>query len=174
MKTNTFRISKKQDSLILFTVTSLATAVLILAIVTISFDNQFTVNAQQQNTTKTGTFNHTQTDASGNPDWINTGNWSLTGVDSSLPTFKATIDMVRPDGSAAHEHEVSNLVVSAEPTNQNNSTVIEGITTITMREGPVADEPTTITLSGKDITVYFDPVKIDDHFGNQSITGSVS
>lgn len=44
-------------------------------------------NSFAQNASKTGTFNHTQTDESGNPDWINTGNWSLTGIGSSSPTF---------------------------------------------------------------------------------------
>jgi hypothetical protein len=43
-----------------------------------------------------------------------------------------------------------------------------------MREGPVTDEPTTIKLDENTISVYFDPAKIDDHFGNQSITGSVT
>ncbi|MEZ5368775.1 hypothetical protein [Candidatus Nitrosocosmicus sp. SS] len=43
-----------------------------------------------------------------------------------------------------------------------------------MREGPVDDEPTTITLSENDISVYFDPTEIDNHFGNQSITGSIT
>jgi hypothetical protein len=82
--------------------------------------------------------------------------------------------MVKPNGSAAHEHEVNNLAVSGQPTNQNSSTVIEGTTTITMRDGPVSDEPTTITLTEKDISVYFDPAKINNHFGNQSISGSVT
>lgn len=82
--------------------------------------------------------------------------------------------MVKPNGSAAHEHEVSNLVVSGQPTTQNNSTVIEGTTIITMRDAPVPDEPTTITLTEKDISVYFDPAKINNHFGNQSVTGSVT
>jgi hypothetical protein len=169
MKMNTFRTLKRQNNLIVF-----AAGLLTFLLTTTSLNNFEAVYAQQQNTTKSGTFNYTQTDASGNPDWINTGNWSLTGLESSSPTFEAVIDMVKPNGSAAHEHEVSDLAVSGQPSNQTGSTVIEGTTTITMREGPVTDEPTTITLSEKDISVYFDPAKIDDHFGNQSITGSVT
>ncbi len=159
----------KQNSGIVF-----AAVALVLLVGTISMNSLYVANAQQQNTTKTGTFNFTQTDASGNPEWINTGNWSLTGIDSTSPTFEATIDMAKPDGSAAHDHTVNNLAVSAQPTNQNNSTVIDGTTTITMRDGPVSDEPTTITLGEKDISVYFDPAKIDNHFGNQSITGTIT
>ncbi|MGD9535329.1 MAG: hypothetical protein AB7V56_16360 [Candidatus Nitrosocosmicus sp.] len=146
-----------------------------LALATIlMIDSPYSVDAQQQNSTKTGTFNYTQTNESGDPEWINTGNWSLTGVDSSSPTFDATIDMAKPDGSAAHDHTVNNLAVSGQPSSQNNSTTIEGTTTIAMREGPVTDEPTTISLSGNQISVYFDPAKIDDHFGNQSIIGTVT
>jgi hypothetical protein len=82
--------------------------------------------------------------------------------------------MVRPDGSENHEHRVSNLIIPYAPINQTNSTIIKGTTTITMRENIVNDVPTTITLSGKDISIYFDPEKIDNHFGNQSITGLVT
>jgi hypothetical protein len=34
--------------------------------------------------------------------------------------------------------------------------------------------PTTITMNEMNIFVYFDPSKIGTHFGNQSITGSVT
>ena len=88
-------------------------------------------------------------------------------MNSSSSTFEAIIDMVKPNGSAAHEHEASDLAVSGQPTDQNGSAVTQGTTTITMREGPVIEEPTTITLSGNEISVYFDPAKIDNHFGNQ-------
>ncbi len=149
-------------------------AAILLATVSIVSTIGSPQNSFAQSDSKTGTFNHTQTDESGNPDWINTGNWSLTGIGSSSPAFEAVIDMVKPNGSAAHEHEVNNLSVSGQPTTQNNSTVIDGTTTITMRDAPVPDEPTTITLTEKDILVYFDPAKINNHFGNQSVTGSVT
>jgi hypothetical protein len=136
--------------------------------------NNFDAAYAQQNTTKSGTFNYTQTDASGNPGWINTGNWSISGLNSTSVTFDAVIDMAKPNGSAAHENEVNDLAVSGLLTNPDGSTVIEGTTTITMREGPVTEEPTRITLDENTISVYFDPAKIDDHFGNQSITGSLT
>ena len=169
MKKDNYRKSYRQNSTIVF-----AAVTLVLLVGTISMNSPYIANAQQQNTTKAGTFNYTQTDETSNPEWIITGNWSLEGIDSSSPTFDATIDMAKPNGSAAHDHTVNNLAVSAQPTNQNDSTVIEGTTTITMRDGPVSDEPTKITLGEKDISVYFDPAKIDNHFGNQSITGSIT
>lgn len=154
-------------------------------------------DAQEQNTTKRGIFIYTQTDESENPEWLDTGkwsltgaessspesrnsewlepgNWSLTGGESSSPVFEAVIDMAKPDGSAAHEHEVNNLVVSEYTSSQTGVTTIQGNTTITMKDGPVTDEPTMITLDGNAISLYFDSAKIDNHFGNQTITGSVS
>ncbi len=82
--------------------------------------------------------------------------------------------MVKPDGSEDHEHKVSDLVIPYAPINQANSTIIQGTTTITMNKGFVSEEPATITLNKKDISVYIDPAKIDNHFGNQSIIGSVA
>lgn len=90
-------------------------------------------------------------------------------------TFDAVINMVKPDGSEAHEHMVSNLVIPYASINQTNSTIVRGTTTITMNDRLfVSKVPTTITLNEKNISVYFDPAKIGTHFGNQSITGLVT
>lgn len=145
-------------------------------IVTVPNETLDFVNAQQQNITKTGIFNHTQTDTAGSPDWINTGNWSLTESPTVVFTFDAVIDMVKPDESEAHKHTASDLVISYAPINQTNSTIVRGTTTVTLNDdGLFASKvPTTITLNDKNISVYFDPSKIGTHFGNQSITGSVT
>jgi hypothetical protein len=84
----------------------------IVVVVTVSNENLYFVNTQQQqNITKTGIFNYSQTDASGNSNWINTGNWSLTESQTAILTFDAIISMVKPDGLEAHEHIVSNLII---------------------------------------------------------------
>lgn len=135
----------------------------------------YSVNVQKENNiTKTGIFKSTQTGTSGNPDWINTGNWTLTGLNTLVISFDAVIEMARPNGSESHEHKVSDLAISYAPLKNLNSTIIVGTTTITMEYGYVGKEPTTITLNGKNISVYFHPAKIDEHFGNQSITGFVT
>lgn len=159
-----------QNNTIAFT----AVAFMLVVLSTMTINNSYAVNAWQENITKTGTFNYTQTNESGNPAWTNTGNWSLIESKPLVFIFDAVINMVKPDGSEAHKHEVSDLAISYAPINRNNSTIIDGTATITMREGPVTDEPTTITLSGKNISVYFNPTKIDNHFGNQSIIGLVT
>jgi hypothetical protein len=139
-----------------------------------SFSASSSLSFAQESENLTGTFNHTQTDVSGNVDWLNTGNWSLTGMTSESPSFDAVIDMAKPNGSAAHDHQVSEFTLVGSPVSQGNTTILNGTSTITMRDGPVTEEPTVVTLSDESISVYFDPTKIDDHFGNQSVTGTVS
>lgn len=128
----------------------------------------------QQSDDISGIFNHTQTDSSGNVDWINSGSWSLAGITSAFPTFEGSIDMAKPDGSAAYDHQISEFSLIGSPVLQDNTTILDGTSTITMREGPVTEEPTTINLTEESISVFFEPTKIEDHFGNQSITGTVT
>lgn len=125
----------------------------------------------QQEDPKTGIFNHTQTDSTGNPDWINLGNWSVTGINTTSPSFNAVIDMAKPNGSEAHEHKVSEFELVGEPVIEGQTVHLNGTSTITMRDGPVTDAPTVIALSEEAIDIYFDPNKVDNHFGNQSISG---
>ena len=177
MTKNYFKGSKNHNTSVVFAIAVVLTLALSLdAVVTVFYDSRYFVNAQQQNITKTGIFNYTQTDKSGNPNWINTGNWSLTESPSVVLAFDAVINMVKPGGSEAHEHIVSDLVIPYAPINQPYSTVIKGTTTITMNDGGLfySKVPATITLNEMNIFVYFDPSKIGTHFGNQSITGSVT
>lgn len=149
-----------------------ATTVITFIIIILSADPSV-VDAQQPNITRTGIFNYTQTDVLGDPDWIDSGNWSITGLNSLSLTFNGTLEMVKPNGSESHSHSISGLAISMAPIKQNDSTIIKGTTTITMNDGFLADQPTTITLNEKNISVYFDLVKFGDHFGNQSIIGSI-
>jgi hypothetical protein len=171
-----FKGSNNYNSSDVFAIVVLALSLSLGVVVTVSNETLYFVNAHQQNITKTGTFNHTQTDISGNPDWINTGNWSLTESPTLVLAFDAVIDMVKPDGSEAHEHVVRDLVIPYAPIDLTNSIIIKGTTTITMNDGGLfySKVPVTITLNEKNISVYFDPAKIGTHFGNQSITGSVT
>ena len=121
--------------------------------------------------TKAGVFNHTQTDSSGNTTWINSGNWSMTGINSSSPSLTAIIEMAKPNGSAGHEHEINDFKLVGSPVIENQTIHLNGTSTITMRDGPVTNEPTVIALSQEKIDIYFDPEDINNHFENQSISG---
>jgi hypothetical protein len=121
--------------------------------------------------TKAGVFNYTQTDSSGNTTWINSGNWSMTGINSSSPSLTAIIEMAKPNGSAGHEHEINDFKLIGSPVIENQTIHRNGTSTITMRDGPVTNEPTVIALSLEKIDIYFDPEDIKNHFENQSISG---
>ena len=121
--------------------------------------------------TKAGVFNYTQTDSSGNTTWINSGNWSMTGINSSSPSLTAIIEMAKPNGSAGHEHEIKDFKLIGSPVIENQTIHLNGTSTITMRDGPVTNEPTVIALSLEKIDIYFDPEDIKNHFENQSISG---
>ena len=91
----------------------------------------------------------------------------------NITDFSATIHMVMLNGSAMHSHDLSNFTQTEESTFNStaNSTTYVGSATITMREGPVSDVGTTITVSGSVLKVELDPLMIDDHFGGSPIYG---
>ena len=120
---------------------------------------------------KAGVFNHTQTDSSGNTTWINSGNWSMIGINSSSPSLTAVIEMAIPNGSAGHEHMINDFKLVELPIIENQTIYLNGTSTITMRNGPVTSDPTVIALSQEKIDIYFDPEDINNHFENQSISG---
>jgi hypothetical protein len=82
--------------------------------------------------------------------------------------------MIELDGSAAHSHEIYNFTQDGESTTEDNSTTVTGTSTVTMREGPVEDVDTEITISeGKVIEISLDQEALDNHFGDTPIYGIV-
>jgi hypothetical protein len=81
--------------------------------------------------------------------------------------------MTKTDGNASHTPDVYDFVLAGEPISSVNFNVFNGTSTVTMREGPVTDVPTTITLLGDSaISIVFDPSKTNNHFGNSAIYGT--
>lgn len=113
--------------------------------------------------------------ASINNDWILAGHWMGYHHNSNLSDsgFHSTFDMVMKNGSAPHMHQISNGTVSDVKMDGNN-TVIQGTVTITMKDGPVTDVPTTWTISNNNtLAIKLDPSKINNHFGDSPIYGLV-
>jgi hypothetical protein len=53
-----------------------------------------------------------------------------------------------------------------------NNTIFDGAVSLTIKEGPVDDVPTRVTIANNNtIAVSIDPSKINDHFGNTPIYG---
>src|ERR687892_2712081 len=125
----------------------------------------------------------------GEADWIISGHWMMemasqndtatsnaTGMISNIAGFNAILHMVMLDGSAMHDHEISNFTQTGDTTfdSSTNTTTITGTVTITMREGPVPNVPTTIELAQDTvIAISLDPAALDNHFGTDPIYGIV-
>jgi hypothetical protein len=108
-----------------------------------------------------------------NTEWIAGGAYRMENLNSTSPTFNASFHMVRTDGNASHTHDISDFVLIGEPVSRGNHTIFNGTSTVTMREGPITEVPTTITLLGDSgISIFVDPVKTNNHFGNTSIYGT--
>jgi hypothetical protein len=138
---------------------------------------------------KWGMISSIQNDEQGQPAWIVGGHWimemasqngtntsSTTGGIGNIADFHAMLHMVRLNGSAMHNHVISNFTQTADPTfdSNTNSTTITGTATITLREGPVPNVPITIEIAqDKVISITPDPAAVQNHFGNTPIYGIV-
>jgi hypothetical protein len=145
-----------------------------------------------------GTIASLQNDENGNPTWIVSGLWkgslsmdnktqgsggnqtstttNVTIATGSLPnaTFHSKINMVMTNGSAMHDHEIYDFTLADMSMPNNSTTVYNGTATITMRQGPVPNVPVSIkTMDNNAISIWFDPTKINNHFGNTPIFGTI-
>ena len=138
---------------------------------------------------KFGMISSIQNDEQGQPAWIVSGHWMMemasqndtatpdtTGRITNVSAFNAMLHMVMFNGSAMHNHEISNFTQVGDATfnGDTNSTTITGTATITMREGPVPDVQTTIEIAqDKVIAISPDPAALENHFGDTPIYGIV-
>jgi hypothetical protein len=146
-----------------------------------------------------GTIASLQNDENGNPTWIVSGLWkgslsmdnktqggrgnqtsttanATIATGGSLPnaTFHSKINMVMTNGSAMHDHEIYDFTLADMSMPNNSTTVYNGTATITMREGPVPDVPVSIkTMDNNAVSIWLDPTKINNHFGNTPIFGTI-
>jgi hypothetical protein len=141
---------------------------------------------------KFGMISSIQNNEQGQPAWIVSGYWMMemaspqndttattsdtTERISNIAGFDATLHMVMLNGSAMHNHEISNFAQTGDATfdSSTNSTTITGTATVTMREGPVPNVPTTIEISqDRVIAISPDPATLENHFGDTPIYGIV-
>jgi hypothetical protein len=145
-----------------------------------------------------GTIASLQNDENGNPTWIVSGLWegslsmdnktlgvgnqsitptNTTAATGNLPnaTFHSKFNMVMTNGSAMHDHEIYDFTLTDMSMPNNSTTVYNGTATITMRQGPVPDVPISIkTMDNDAVSIWVDPTKINNHFGNTPIFGTVA
>jgi hypothetical protein len=133
-----------------------------------------------------GTIASLQNDENGNPIWIVSGLYkgSLTmnnktqegAATGSLPnaTLNSKFNMVMTNGSAMHDHRIYNFTLTDMSMPNNSTTVFNGTATITMRQGPVHDVPLSIkAMENNAVSIWVDPTKIQNHFGNTPIFGTI-
>jgi hypothetical protein len=141
-----------------------------------------------------GTISSIQNDESGKPAWILSGLWkgALTNTDKStqdfstptvsnnnnenLPTatFEAEFDMVMLDGSALHKHSIYNFTLADMMKIDDKNYQANGTATVTMKDGPVNNVPLSIkSINNNVISIWVDPTKVNNHFGNTPIFGLI-
>jgi hypothetical protein len=111
------------------------------------------------------------------PEWKVSGTWKFTNLSSNSPTFNASFDMMKLDGSSKHKHTIDATITSADFNRAGKSSVrtYSGTVTISMKEGPVSDVPIVIKLSSDgNMSIMLDATKTQGHFGNTAIQGKTN
>jgi hypothetical protein len=113
--------------------------------------------------------------ASSNGDWILSGHW-MGYINHSSPkdsVFHSMFNMVMTNGTAPHIHKIGNATANSVA-KEGNNTVMQGNVSITMKDGPISNVPTIITIANNNtITILPNPSKVNNHFGNATINGLV-
>ena len=139
-------------------------------------NNQTQNSAGTSNDMIKGGITSLQSDPSDNTTtWILGGVYRMENLSSTSPSFNASFYMVKTDGSSSHSHDIYNLFLNTPIINDttSNLTHVNGTTTVTMKEGPITDVPTNITLLGNNaISIWIDPSKVNNHFGDSLIYGT--
>jgi hypothetical protein len=133
-----------------------------------------------------GTIASLQNDENGNPIWIVSGPYKASlsmnnqtqdgAATGNLPnaTLYSKINMVMTNGSAMHDHEIYDFKLTNMTMPNKSTAVFNGTATITMRQGPVPDVPVSIkAMENNAVSIWVDPTKIQNHFGNTPIFGTI-
>jgi hypothetical protein len=82
--------------------------------------------------------------------------------------------MVMLNGSALHQHSIYNFTLADIMKIDDNNYQVNGTATITMKNGPVNNVPLSIkSMDNNVISIWVDPTKINNHFGNTPIFGLI-
>jgi hypothetical protein len=133
-----------------------------------------------------GTIASLQNDKNGKPTWIVSGVYKASlsmnnktqdgAATGSLPnaTLNAKFNMVMTNGSAMHDHRIYDFKLTKMSMPDNYTIVFNGTATITMKQGPVTGVPISIkAMDNNAVSVWVDPTKIQNHFGNTPIFGTI-
>jgi hypothetical protein len=128
-----------------------------------------------------GTIANIQDNESGQPTWILSGVWRLIippfeVTSSHQPTsaiFRAHFEMIKTNGKEMHSHSIYSFKLTHTSINK-LATVFSGIATVTMKDGPHIGVPISISiLNQRAMSIWIDPTKTNNHFGNVPIYGTM-
>jgi hypothetical protein len=107
-----------------------------------------------------------------------TANTSSTAInaDGNLTTarFNAIFSMVMTNGSAMHKHAIYNFKLMNMSNPTNTTSVFNGSATITIKDVPVDNVPVSIKrIDDNVISIWVEPAKVNNHFGNTPIYGTI-
>jgi hypothetical protein len=115
------------------------------------------------------------------PTWILSGHWGTNLINKTKQDFNQTnpakfdalFTMVLLNGSAKHSHHISNFSLT-DVKDENDTQSYTGLATVTLRAGPMKDAPVEIKVYNNNaISIWFDPTKVNSHFGQSPIYGTV-
>jgi hypothetical protein len=134
-----------------------------------------------------GIMSSLQNDASGKPSWIVSGQLQMLlfkprleeqKVQPAFATFSTLLSMVHLNGTALHQHSISDFKLtsanSLTTANHYSTVTFNGTATVTLKDGPHPNVPISIKImNGHTISLWIDPTKVGNHFGNTPIYGIV-
>src|SRR2546422_6193697 len=96
-----------------------------------------------------GTISSIQNGPDSKPAWKVSGTWNLINLSSKSPTFNASFDMMKLDGSSKHKHTVTATITSADfkVAGKSSTRTYSGTATISMKKGPISKVPIVINQS---------------------------
>jgi hypothetical protein len=120
-----------------------------------------------------GALTSLQNNENNTPTWIVSGVFRMDNLNTTSPILNATFYMMKTDGTASHTHTISDFKLIGDSVVNGNTTIFNGTSTITMKDGPVNDVPISIRLMDDSaVSIWVDPSKTDNHFGNTVIYGT--
>ena len=129
----------------------------------------------------TGTIASIQNGKNGKPAWILSGAWDFKNMNTNSPTFNSTFNMAMLNGSEPHMHTIKDFKMSISvghaSTSLGNLTNVvaryNGTATVIMKGTPITNIPISINLMGHVMSLWIDPTKVMNHFGNTPIYGFI-
>ena len=119
-----------------------------------------------------------QNSEAGNSTWIVSGSWNLSKINSSEVTFSSRFEMVKNDSSEKHKYRITAFKLINSSIHPKVAT-INGTADMRLGTSTVEDVPVSIRLmdlgSGdQTLSIWIDPARVQNHFGNTPIYGIVT